>query len=225
MGDERRVDRINVAKSLTSKADDDDAAANTSREGESKPAAAGGTGTMAAAVPSSLLHDSEGLLSSELAAMQHQIDLQNIATYQMLGRYHSGGFSPPSRSMMYGASGAGAGTGGLRGFGSSFYGGGGAGGGASSSSDPLMALCSGSYSERAEIIANMSLFTIERDIQNCLEAIALQKDRLAMLRGIKEMKLSMGMNRRESGEGMGGAAAAAAASAGYNSLLAQNMHR
>jgi hypothetical protein len=209
MGDERRVDRINVAKSLTSKADDPQGCES------SKPAAAAGTSTMAAAIPSSLLPDSEGLLSSELVAMQHQIDLQNIATYQMLERYHhSGGLSPPTRSMY------GAGSGGrLRGFGPSFYGGGGA-----ASSDALMALCSGSYSERAEIIANMSLFTIERDIQNCLEAIAVQKDRLAMLRGIKEMKLGMGMNRRESGEGMGGAAAAAA-SAGYNSLLTQNMHR
>lgn len=182
MGDERRVDRINVAKSLTTKVDE---------QPESKPAPS--------AARSSFIPDSEGLLSSEYAAMQHQLELQNIARYQMLGRFHDG--ISPTRSV-FGA--------GLRGLGSSLYGGGGGG------TDPLAALSSGSYADRAESVANMNFYQIEREIQFCLEAIATQKDRLAMLRSIKEMKMSIGMNRPGSGE------AGAASTAGYNSLLSQN---
>lgn len=49
--------------------------------------------------------------------------------------------------------------------------------------------------------SNISLMSIECDIQQCLETIAVQQERLKRLKGMKEMKLSLGQNRGGAGSG------------------------
>jgi hypothetical protein len=62
---------------------------------------------------------------------------------------------------------------------------------------------------RPQDIVNTSLVSIERDIQECLDCIAAQYDRLSMLRSIREIKMSMGPSWSDLGLG---------------SLLAQRSH-
>lgn len=204
MGDERRVDRAKAAvnKKLDNKnskkknksdvTDTSDLSAKKKRDYDATAAAAAET-TAAAAVTSPTLHPSapeSSRYTSHLAARLEYQRLENMMRYnEMLGRYSN--LAPSAtRSLLAGY------RGGLA---------------------PTFLPRSGTSSEfhsheRAEALASVTLHSIERDIQQCMETIAAHQDRLAMLQSIKEMKLALSGS---AGVGLGG---------GYSSLLAQQHH-
>jgi hypothetical protein len=203
MGDERRVDRAKAAvnKKLDSKnakkknksdvTDTSHLSAKKKRDFDATAAAA--ETTSAAAVTSPTLHSSapeSSRYTSQLAARLEYQRLENMMRYnEMLGRYSN--LAPSAtRSLLAGYRG---------GLASSFL--------------PRSGTSAEFHShERAEALASVTLHSIERDIQQCMETIAAHQDRLAMLQSIKEMKLGLSGS---AGVGLGG---------GYSSLLAQHHH-
>lgn len=135
------------------------------------------------AVTNPVSDSGEGVASSELAMarLHYQQRLQDLQTMNLLGRYGA----PPTRSLLGGGYGR---------FGpSSLYGLG----------------DSGLQSERD--LASVGLYSIEREIQDCLHNIAAQQERLATLQGMKELKMRA---LRSSDVGLGGSS--------FGSLLAKS---
>lgn len=175
MGDERRVDRIKVAKMIHKAA--------TDKKEEKKAAAAA-----ASAVTSSnqASHSSLSSSANEFAMLQHQRHLHNLQTYNLLATGRQLGLPGVSTSPR-----------GLLGGGSSDV--------VVSSPTSSSSRYVGNALQGERAIAAMSLVSIERDIQYCFEMIGYHQERLAMLQTIKEMKLSFAAGmRRNSGMGSGG---------------------
>jgi hypothetical protein len=205
MGDERRVDRAKAAghkkaeklakkknKEAKKKGVDGTAAVKTSPPKTVAPVTATATTVAAVSSPtvrSAPVPDPESRLSSQLAARLEYQRLENMMRYnEMLGRYSNLSAPAATRSALLGY------CGGLTAASSSLY----------------------PTSERVEALANnVSLHSIERDIQQCMETIAAHQDRLAMLQSIKEMKL------RSVGSSMAGGGGGGFGS-GFSTLLAQH---
>lgn len=206
MGDERRVDRAKAAghkkaeklakkknKEAKKKGVDGTSAVKTSPPKMVAPVTATATTAAAVSSPTFLsapVPDPESRLSSQLAARLEYQRLENMMRYnEMLGRYSNLSAPAATRSALLGY------RGGL----------------ATAASSSLYPT-----SERVEALANnVSLHSIERDIQQCMETIAAHQDRLAMLQSIKEMKL------RSVGSSMAGGGGGGFGS-GFSTLLAQH---
>lgn len=165
MGDKRRNAR-SAGNTKTSNSDSKKQA-NTNTDGNPSPATkeqVANVGVASAGVTSSI-PESGGLFSTELAKLQYQRRLQDLQ-YNLLGRH--GIPNSPTRSLL---------GGGYPGLGaSSLYGLG----------DSTAAL------QGEGGLASVSLYSIEREIQECLQNIAVQKDRLVLLQSMKELKVRHG---------------------------------
>ncbi|KAL7509094.1 hypothetical protein ACHAXN_007031 [Cyclotella atomus] len=203
MGDVRRVDRAKAAghktaeklakkkknkgdttdKNAKKKGVDGTAALKTSPPKTAAPPAATAAAVLSPTLRSAPVPDPESRLSSQLVARIEYQRLENMMRYnEMLGRYSNLQAPGAARSALLGY------RSGLTAASSSLY----------------------PTSERVEALANnVSLHSIERDIQQCMETIAAHQDRLAMLQSIKEMKL------RSVGSSMAGGG-------GFSTLLAQH---
>lgn len=131
-----------------------------------EPAANGGVASATVTTP---LPESETLFSSELAKLQYQRRLQDLQ-FNLHARH--GVPISPTRGLL------GGGYGGLRA--SSLYGLG----------DNMAAL-----QGEGGLAASLSLYSIEREIQDCLHNIAAQQDRLVILQSMKELKVRRGTFR------------------------------
>ncbi|KAL7518766.1 hypothetical protein ACHAWX_003572 [Stephanocyclus meneghinianus] len=186
MGDERRVDRINVAKAITK-------TANDKLDVHTREIAAATAPVTSAVVskPQPAAVEAGGLLchtstaNQELAMLQYQRNLHNMASYNMLsGRYPVSDRGAFFRDMTTAAA-----TASLRGLPTPSL-------VASMGGDTLQLFRQDMYGDRGMgAVADLSLLSIEQDIQYCLDTIALHQDRLLMLQSIKEMKLSLAGSR------------------------------
>jgi hypothetical protein len=172
MGDERRIERINVAKAIIKKDSKKKVMSKTNAATETPAEVAPPPITSAAAVSSSSI-------DLEWARLNYQRSLQNLQTYNLLNAGLSSSRSPfslPSTvlSSSYGRLGSSSYLGGLSGLDA--------------------ADLRGEYHGGA--IADVSLVAIERDIQYCLEVIATHRERLSLLQNIKDIKLGLRSGNR-----------------------------
>jgi hypothetical protein len=185
MGDERRVDRINVAKDITKRAEkrEEEAAAAVAAAAAARAPPAEARHSIEAEVVAAGRHSHDA--AQRVAMMEHQRRNDMAALGMLTGRYpgSSYGMYPPMAVS----------SAGILPQSSAFLGMG---------PDPLLGLRGYEGLRMDENMSNLSINDLEEEIRRCLETIhrcqetlAVTRSRLAMFQTVRETRLMQGSAR------------------------------